>query len=215
MRAGFNSSRGGGASATPIVLNLGLHAGPCIAVTRGDVLDCFGATANLAARLERACRGGKVIVSDAVAKDVETAATLADRTRLEGTATLRGVSARSQSATSLTASGPVDRVTKDARLSTGHRVCLWAADGCSIATGPRFAHSGRLESTLTGHSRSRWGRFLQFEIVTCSPHNCALASMSPTKANAAAISGNSGVGAKPSSAGPIAACASARRPIDR
>jgi class 3 adenylate cyclase len=93
MRAGFNSSRGGGASATPIVLNLGLHAGPCIAVTRGDVLDCFGATANLAARLEHACRGGKVIVSDAVAKDVETAATLADRTRLEGTATLRGVSA--------------------------------------------------------------------------------------------------------------------------
>ena len=38
--------------ATPIVLKLGLHAGPCIAVTAGDVLDYFGATVNIAARLE-------------------------------------------------------------------------------------------------------------------------------------------------------------------
>jgi hypothetical protein len=64
-------------------------------------------------------------------------------------------------------------------------------------------------------SEARRGQFLPFEIVTCSPHNCALASMSPTKANAAAISGSSGVGAKPSSAGPIAACASAWCPVDR
>jgi hypothetical protein len=138
MRASFNSTRGGGASATPFVLNLGLHTGPCIAVTTGDVLDYFGATVNIAVRLERQCRGGKVIVSEAVAKDAETAATLANRTRLVETATLRGVIAPvrflgSQSATSLTASGPLHRVTKDARLSTGHRARLWAADGCSIA----------------------------------------------------------------------------------
>ena len=31
--ASFNSARGGGASAPPIALKLGLHAGPCIAVT--------------------------------------------------------------------------------------------------------------------------------------------------------------------------------------
>jgi class 3 adenylate cyclase len=91
--ASFNSTRGGGASATPIVLKLGLHAGPCIAVTTGDALDYFGATVNIAARLERQCRGCEVIVSEAAAKDAETAATLADRTRLEETATLRGVSA--------------------------------------------------------------------------------------------------------------------------
>jgi class 3 adenylate cyclase len=81
--ASFNSTRGGGASATPIVLKLGLHAGPFIAVTTGDALDYFGATVNIAARLERQCRGGEVIVSEAAAKDAETAATLADRTRLE------------------------------------------------------------------------------------------------------------------------------------
>jgi class 3 adenylate cyclase len=46
------------------VLKLGLHAGPCIAVTTGDVLDYFGATVNIAARLEHQCHGGEVIVSE-------------------------------------------------------------------------------------------------------------------------------------------------------
>jgi class 3 adenylate cyclase len=91
--ASFNSARGGGASATPIAVKLGLHAGPCIAVTTGDVLDYFGATVNVAARLEHECRGGEVIVSETVASDAETAAVLADRRRLEETAMLRGVSA--------------------------------------------------------------------------------------------------------------------------
>ncbi|HZZ21230.1 MAG TPA: adenylate/guanylate cyclase domain-containing protein [Roseiarcus sp.] len=86
-------ARGGGTNATPIVLKLGLHAGPCIAVTTGDVLDYFGAIVNIAARLEHECRGGEVIVSEAVAKDAEPEAALADRERLEETAMLRGVSA--------------------------------------------------------------------------------------------------------------------------
>src|SRR5271156_3395969 len=86
--ASFNSARGGGASPTPIVLKLGLHAGPCIAVTTGDALDYFGATVNIAARLEHQCRGGEVIISDAVLADPETAAALADRTRIEETAML-------------------------------------------------------------------------------------------------------------------------------
>jgi class 3 adenylate cyclase len=50
IRASFKAARGEGA--TPNVLNLGLHAGPCIAVTTGDTLDYFGATVNVAARLE-------------------------------------------------------------------------------------------------------------------------------------------------------------------
>jgi class 3 adenylate cyclase len=91
--ASFNSARGRGKSATPIVLKLGLHAGSCIAVTTGDVLDYFGATVNIAARLEHQCGGGEVIVSEAVAKDAAAGAALEDRTLLEETATLRGVSA--------------------------------------------------------------------------------------------------------------------------
>jgi class 3 adenylate cyclase len=89
--ASFNSARGEGV--TPIVLKLGLHAGPCIAVTSGDVLDYFGATLNIAARLEHQCQGGEVIVSEDVARDAETAAALADHTQVEETAMLRGVSA--------------------------------------------------------------------------------------------------------------------------
>jgi len=91
--ASFNSARGGGINATPIVLKLGIHAGSCIAVTTGGTLDYFGATVNIAARLEHQCGGGEVIVSEAVAEDAETGAALADRMQLEETATLRGVSA--------------------------------------------------------------------------------------------------------------------------
>jgi class 3 adenylate cyclase len=91
--ASFNSSHGGNASAPPIVLKLGLHAGPCIAVTTGHVLDYFGATVNVAARPEHQCRGGEVIVSQEVARDAEIAYALADRTQIEETAMLRGVSA--------------------------------------------------------------------------------------------------------------------------
>ena len=88
--ASFNSARSG---STPIVLKLGLHAGSCIAVTTGDVLDYFGETVNIAARLEHQCRGGEVIVSEALAKDASTEAVLAGRILFEETATLRGVSA--------------------------------------------------------------------------------------------------------------------------
>jgi class 3 adenylate cyclase len=62
-------------------------------LTTGDALDYFGAIVNIAARLEHQCRGCEVIVSEAVAKDAETEAALADRERLEETAMLRGVSA--------------------------------------------------------------------------------------------------------------------------
>jgi class 3 adenylate cyclase len=89
--ASFNFAHGG-SMATPIVLKLGVHAGSCIAVTTGDVLDYFGATVNIAARLEHQCRGGELIVSEAVAKDLETGEVLADRTLLEEAAMLRGIS---------------------------------------------------------------------------------------------------------------------------
>jgi class 3 adenylate cyclase len=89
--ASFNSAHGGGKSATPIVLKLGLHAGSCIAVTTGDVLDYFGATVNIAARLEHQCRGGEVIISDAVLADPEAREALAGRSVTEDSATLRGL----------------------------------------------------------------------------------------------------------------------------
>ena len=89
--ASFNSARSGGNNATPIVLKLGLHAGSCIAVTTGDVLDYFGSAVNTASRLERQCRGGEVIISEAVLADPEARAALAGRSAVEDSATLRGL----------------------------------------------------------------------------------------------------------------------------
>ena len=48
-----------------IVLKLGLHAGACIAVTAGELLDYFGSTVNTASRLEHQCGGGEAIISHA------------------------------------------------------------------------------------------------------------------------------------------------------
>ena len=58
-------------------LRVGVHAGPCIAVTLNDRLDYFGSMVNLAARLEGLSTGRDVVVSDAVATDPEVLTWLA------------------------------------------------------------------------------------------------------------------------------------------
>ena len=57
--------------------------------TAGGVLDYFGSTVNTAARLEHQCRGGEVVVSDAVLADDQA------RAALDGRATMRGLSGQS------------------------------------------------------------------------------------------------------------------------
>jgi len=86
--ASFNRGR----SDAGIVLKLGLHLGSCIAVTAGGVLDYFGSVVNTASRLEHQCRGGEVIISEAVLADHEAREALAGRTLAEDKATLRGLS---------------------------------------------------------------------------------------------------------------------------
>lgn len=56
-----------GAGRAGITLKLGLHEGPCIAVTLNDRLDYFGGTVNLAARLQNESRGGDVVLSATLA----------------------------------------------------------------------------------------------------------------------------------------------------
>jgi len=63
----------------PLSLKVGIHYGPSIAVTQNDRLDYFGSTINVAARLEGQSSGGDVIVSDAVCRDPEVTAWLADQ----------------------------------------------------------------------------------------------------------------------------------------
>lgn len=75
-----------------IILKLGLHLGSCIAVTVGGALDYFGSAVNTASRLEHQCRGGEVIISEAVLADPEARDALAGRALTEDAATLRGLS---------------------------------------------------------------------------------------------------------------------------
>ncbi len=52
-----------------IVIKLGVHCGPCIAVTLNDRLDYFGSTVNMAARLQGESVGGDIVFSEAVLAD--------------------------------------------------------------------------------------------------------------------------------------------------
>lgn len=60
-----------------LAIKLGLHHGPCIAVNLNGRLDYFGATVNLAARLEGQSRGGDVVISQALRHDPAVDAVLA------------------------------------------------------------------------------------------------------------------------------------------
>jgi class 3 adenylate cyclase len=84
--ASFNAGRDG----PGIVLKVGLHEGPVIAVTLNDRLDYFGATVNLTARLQGESRGGDVVLSRAMAADPQVAALLAGHPAGEEQARLKG-----------------------------------------------------------------------------------------------------------------------------
>jgi class 3 adenylate cyclase len=60
--ARFNRERG----ADFIVLKIGLHAGPCLAVTLNDRLDYFGQTVNIAARIQGQAGANEILVTDEV-----------------------------------------------------------------------------------------------------------------------------------------------------
>lgn len=85
--AAFNAT-----SAHPIVLKLGLHEGPCIAVTLNDRLDYFGGTVNLAARLQSQSAGGDIVLSESLARTPGAAALLGRLRGARETAFLRGIS---------------------------------------------------------------------------------------------------------------------------
>ena len=70
--AEFNAGHGGEA----ISIKLGLHKGPCIAVTLNERLDYFGSTVNLAARLQTQSVGGDIVLSRPLAQDPAVAAIL-------------------------------------------------------------------------------------------------------------------------------------------
>lgn len=73
-----------------VAIKLGIHEGPCIAVTLNDRLDYFGTTVNLAARLQGQSQGDDIVLSDVMAADPAVATMLSDLQVSRETAELRG-----------------------------------------------------------------------------------------------------------------------------
>ena len=84
--AGFNAEHPGAA----VAIKIGLHSGPCIAVTLNDRLDYFGSTANLAARLQSQSQGDDIVLSESVARDADVAPLLGGLTQHQEAAALKG-----------------------------------------------------------------------------------------------------------------------------
>jgi class 3 adenylate cyclase len=68
------------ASPEGLTVKLGLHWGPAIAVNANDLLDYFGQTVNLAARLQEESEGGDIVLAAALAEDPQIARLLSDET---------------------------------------------------------------------------------------------------------------------------------------
>lgn len=62
-----------------VQLKVGLHVGPCIAVTLNERLDYFGTTVNLAARVQHLSKGGDILVSSALAERTDNCAALREQ----------------------------------------------------------------------------------------------------------------------------------------
>jgi class 3 adenylate cyclase len=75
-----------------IQVKLGLHCGPCIAVTLNDRLDYFGRTVNLAARLQSESRGGDIVISEEMAQDPAVIALLEGLAPVAESALVKGFS---------------------------------------------------------------------------------------------------------------------------
>jgi len=76
-----------------LLLKIGLHEGPCIAVAMNDRQDYFGQTVNIAARVQGLADSQSIYVTGGVVDDAKSAAFLKDRnlTPVEQKAALRGI----------------------------------------------------------------------------------------------------------------------------
>ncbi len=76
-----------------LVLRIGIHSGPCIAVESNDSLDYFGQTVNLAARVENVAGAGEIVITDEVmsAPGARDAITALNLTITPDRAVLRGI----------------------------------------------------------------------------------------------------------------------------
>ncbi len=67
MQAAFPPFRAAHPEAHDAFLKIGIYAGPCYGVTANGILDYFGQSANIAARLQGAARAGQIVVPEELA----------------------------------------------------------------------------------------------------------------------------------------------------
>jgi class 3 adenylate cyclase len=60
-----------------LILKVGVHAGPCLSVNQNDLMDYFGTTVNMAARIAALSKGGDIIMSKELLEDKEVSEVLA------------------------------------------------------------------------------------------------------------------------------------------
>jgi hypothetical protein len=68
-----------------LVLKIGMHSGPCVAIQSNNQLDYFGSTVNIAARVQNLANGGEIVCSE----DVWRSAGVQDRVRERGLSAVR------------------------------------------------------------------------------------------------------------------------------
>ena len=73
MHGAFPAFRAGNADAARTLLKIGVFAGPCYVVTANGILDYFGQTVNIAARLQGASGAGEVVIDGLFADEAERA----------------------------------------------------------------------------------------------------------------------------------------------
>jgi class 3 adenylate cyclase len=71
----LNAERGG----DDLLLKIGIHEGPCLAVVLNDHQDYFGSTVNIAARVQGLAEGRAIFASEPVVRDEYTASLLAEK----------------------------------------------------------------------------------------------------------------------------------------
>ncbi|MEI9949289.1 MAG: DUF5939 domain-containing protein [Pseudomonadota bacterium] len=71
MHRAFPAFRAGNSDASRTFLKIGVYAGPCYVVTANGILDYFGQTVNIAARLQGASGPGEVVIDGLFADEAE------------------------------------------------------------------------------------------------------------------------------------------------
>jgi class 3 adenylate cyclase len=105
----FNRMRG----SEDVILKIGIHRGPCIAVTLNDCLDYFGQTINIASRVQGLADSKEVYVSEEIYHAPGVQEFLEKFEIMRGKAHLRGIQTEMQVYRILNS----DRVSADGRAS--------------------------------------------------------------------------------------------------